>query len=580
MKKNIRRLILAALVLCSIFSSAQVGVGTTTPNSTLDVRGSFATKYRSITASTTAGTDNAIVYTGITTATVTLPNATTCSGREYWIKQESTTVPTPTLTVSTVSSQTIDGNGTSWTLDEPNEVLRIVSDGANWIVLSQEVPVAKTDTTGGAWLQGGNNVPTTKAIGTIANFDLPFITNNVEVMRLKTTGYLGLGTTSPAGRFHSVTQGSDAANNYYFDDYGSGTTQGFYLRKSRGTLASPSDLVTNDQIGFLRFVPRYNGSLGTSAISSIESYYKGSGTDSLSDLRFYTSAAERMRMDEFGNVAIGATSFNATNPEKLLVDAGTTTSYNVIAGRGSINNYLQLNIQNRSDGTSASSDVVASNNSGTETSYFVDMGINSSGYSNSSLPILDGANNAYLYSTGYDFVIGNATSGKNMIFFTNGFASTDEKMRITSAGNVGIGTTAPTDKLTVAGIIAPSADNTYTLGKSGARWSAVWSANGTIQTSDMRLKTNIRPLNYGLKEVLQMHPIRYNWKTNPTANPKIGLIAQEVQQLVPEVVVGNEKKEMLGMNYSELVPVLINAVKELDQKIEKMEKEIKSIKEN
>ncbi len=576
-----KSLFVIGILVFSMQVKAQVGIGTTSPNSTLDVRGSFSTKYRSITASTTAAADNAIVYTGTTIATVTLPTAITCSGREYWIKQASTTVPTPTLTVSTVSSQTIDGLSSPWTLDEPNEVLRIVSDGSNWIVLSQEIPVAKSDTTGGAWLQGGNNVPSVKAIGTIGNFDLPFITNNAEVMRLKTTtGYLGLGTTAPSGRFHSVTQGSDAANNYYFDDYGSGTTQGFYLRKSRGTFSAPADLVANDQIGFLRFVPRYNGSLGTSAISSIESYYKGSGTDSLSDMRFYTSAAERMRMDEFGNVAIGTTTFNATNPEKLLVDAGTTTSYNVIAGRGSINNYLQLNIQNRSAGTSASSDVVASNNSGTETSYFVDMGINSSGYSNSSFPILDGANNAYLYSTGYDFTIGNATSGRNLIFFTNGFASTDEKMRITSTGNVGIGTTAPTDKLTVAGIIAPSADNTYSLGKSGARWSAVWSANGTIQTSDARLKTNINPLNYGLKEILQMHPVRYNWKTEPTANPKIGLIAQEVQKLVPEVVIGNEKTDMLGMNYAELVPVLINAVKELDQKIENIEKEIKSIRKN
>jgi hypothetical protein len=573
-----KKLLIACFLLASFCSKAQIGIGTTSPNSTLDVRGSFSTKYRSITGSTTASTDNLIAYTGTTAATITLPNATTCSGREYWIKQASTTVPTPTLTISAVSSQTIDGAGTSWTLDEPNEVVRIVSDGTNWIILNQEIPVAKTDTTGGAWLQGGNNVPSVKSLGTIGNYDLPFITNNTEVMRLKTTGYLGLGTTTPSGRFHLITQGSDAANNYYFDDYGTGTTQGFYLRKSRGTYASPSDLTANDQIGFLRFVPRYNGSLSTSAVSSVESYYKGSGTDSLTDLRFYTSAAERMRIGESGNVAIGATSFNATNPEKLLVDAGTTTSYNVIAGRGSINNYLQLNIQNRSAGTSASSDVVASNNSGTETSYFVDMGINSSGYSNSSLPILDGANNAYLYSTGNDFVIGNATSGKNLVFFTNGFATTDEKMRITNTGNIGIGTTSPADKLTVAGIISPSADNTYSLGKSGARWSAVWSANGTIQTSDARLKTNIRPLGYGLKEVLQMCPVRYNWKNSPATNDKIGLIAQQVQKLIPEVVTGDEKKEMLGMNYAELVPVLINAIKELDKKIDKVEKEIKTIK--
>src|SRR5437667_4679701 len=122
------------ILVLSVCAKAQVGIGTTSPNSTLDVRGSFSAKYRSITGSTTAATDNAIVYTGTAAATVTLPSAATCSGREYWVKQASTTLPTPTLTISTVSLQTIDGNGTTWTLDEPNEVVRIASDGSNWII--------------------------------------------------------------------------------------------------------------------------------------------------------------------------------------------------------------------------------------------------------------------------------------------------------------------------------------------------------------------------------------------------------------------------------------------------------------
>ena len=127
-----------------------------------------------------------------------------------------------------------------------------------------------------------------------------------------------------------------------------------------------------------------------------------------------------MRITNTGNVGIGTSTFDGTYPEKLLVNAGTTTSYNLINAKGTINNYLQLNIQNLSSGAAASSDVVATANNGTESINFVNMGINSSGYS--STGVLGGANNAYLYSTGNDFVIGNSSSGKDLMFFTGGSA--------------------------------------------------------------------------------------------------------------------------------------------------------------
>lgn len=575
--KTAKQMITALLLIASGSLHAQVGVGTTTPNSMLDLRGSFSATYRSVTNSITiAATDNTIVYTGTGNATFTLPSAIGINGRFYWIKNASPSVSTPTLTIATTLSQTIDGNA-SWTLDEPNEIIRVVSDGANWYILNQDVASPKTSTSGGAWLQGGNRVNSIKSLGTITNFHLPFITNNIERMRLTTSGWLGLNTTNPSGRFHSVTESVETGNDYIFDDYGAGTTQGFYMTKSRGTVASPANLVNNDQIGWIRFIPRYNGTLSmTAGMSSLEAYYRGDGTTALTDFRLITSGTERVRFSETGNVGVGTATFDATNPEKLLVDAGTTGSYNVISGRGNINNYLQLNIQNRSAGTSASSDVVATANNGNESSNFIDMGINSSGYSNTALPILDGVNTTYLYATGRNFFIGNGSSGRDLAFFTNGFATTDEKLRITSSGNVGIGTTTPADKLSVAGVVAPTADNSYTLGKNTLRWSAVWSVNGTIQTSDSRLKTNILPLQYGLKEVMQMNPVSYNWRTGSDEN-KIGLIAQEVQQLVPEVVKGDEQQELLGMNYAELVPVLINAIKEQQQQIDKIEKKVNEL---
>jgi hypothetical protein len=127
------------------------------------------------------------------------------------------------------------------------------------------------------------------------------------------------------------------------------------------------------------------------------------------------------------------------------------------------------------------------------------------------------------------------------------------------------------------GQIVPDADNNWTCGSSARRWSAVYAANGTIQTSDFRMKKNIHDLPYGLKEVMQMKPVAYNWKDNTGGN-KIGLIAQEVRKIIPEVVVGDESKENLGMNYAEMIPVLINAIKEQQQQIDDLKKEILIIK--
>lgn len=109
----------------------------------------------------------------------------------------------------------------------------------------------------------------------------------------------------------------------------------------------------------------------------------------------------------------------------------------------------------------------------------------------------------------------------------------------------------------------PFADNAKSLGTIGNRWTSVFAVNGTIQTSDARLKSNILDLTYGLNEVLRLHPVTFTWKDSKNSNKKIGLIAQEVQKIIPELVTeGEEAPNWLGMNYGEIVPVLIKAIQE------------------
>lgn len=127
----------------------------------------------------------------------------------------------------------------------------------------------------------------------------------------------------------------------------------------------------------------------------------------------------------------------------------------------------------------------------------------------------------------------------------------------------------------IRGNTFPDVDNGYSLGQSGARWSAVWSANGVIQTSDARLKTKISSLNYGLKELLQMQPVQYNWKTNPDDKKEIGFLAQDMQKIIPEAVEVPANGDAMGMKYTELIPVLVKAIQEQQKEIDELKRLLK-----
>jgi hypothetical protein len=93
---------------------------------------------------------------------------------------------------------------------------------------------------------------------------------------------------------------------------------------------------------------------------------------------------------------------------------------------------------------------------------------------------------------------------------------------------------------------------------------------GFTQESDARIKKNIVNSTYGLATVLKLRPVEYNLTSNDLK--QVGFIAQEVQKLVPEVVSGKEgdlsKGEVLGITYSNLVPVLTKAIQEQQKQIE------------
>ena len=119
-------------LLGSFIISAQVGIGTMTPNSTLEVGGSMGQKITTVTASTTLDATHNIVIcnNGSTAITITLPTAVGITGRVYTIKREDSS--TATVTIATTLSQKIDWTATTLLLTNQKEAVTVVSDGSNW----------------------------------------------------------------------------------------------------------------------------------------------------------------------------------------------------------------------------------------------------------------------------------------------------------------------------------------------------------------------------------------------------------------------------------------------------------------
>ncbi len=229
-----------------------------------------------------------------------------------------------------------------------------------------------------------------------------------------------------------------------------------------------SDYITTSGSASTRLtaLEAFSGSSSTGSFTgSFIGRHTGSFSGSLYNLQntvvghipFYSSsqvlADSIMRQIDNGSgsfsIVINQDGVSAEAPEALYVWQPSSTSYNVISGKGNLDNYLQLNIQNSNTGPSASSDVVATANNGTETSYYVDMGINGDGYINNGNGV-GNANDAYLYSTGNHLHIGNA-SNSYVGFFAGGFdvdanmkllLSPDNKHEVTGSLTVTEGVTA------------------------------------------------------------------------------------------------------------------------------------------
>ena len=87
--------------------------------------------------------------------------------------------------------------------------------------------------------------------------------------------------------------------------------------------------------------------------------------------------------------------------------------------------------------------------------------------------------------------------------------------------------------------------------------------------SDIRLKKNIEPLKNSLELINKLNPITYNWKDETLNNNNIGFIAQEVQEILPEITEDYDIKgeKYLGMRTTDLIPFLVKSIQELSKEL-------------
>ncbi|MDG2342970.1 MAG: tail fiber domain-containing protein, partial [Flavobacteriales bacterium] len=149
----------------------------------------------------------------------------------------------------------------------------------------------------------------------------------------------------------------------------------------------------------------------------------------------------------------------------------------------------------------------------------------------------------------------NYTHG-NTYLYTNG----QKRVSIIANGNVGIGTTNPSYKLHVYGRIKTS---------------------GITESSDERLKKDIKSLEAALAKVMQLRAVSYKWKENQihstTDKTQIGFIAQEVEKIIPELV-DTDDEGYKSIQYSHLVPLLVGSIQELVLQLNEKEHDLGGLK--
>lgn len=367
---------------------------------------------------------------------------------------------------------------------------------------------------------------------TTANTDLIFLTGSTAQTSLgvPNTGY---GTEririDAIGNIRMGDISSPSDSGRYFDIYNvaSGSSSFAILRLITQQVASSS----TTSVDFLK------NKAGAFVINNND-------TNAAVFTAFGVGGTERMRIDSSGNVGIGTSS-----PLGRLHTSETNgINYFESPGISSIALQFRTNGTNRYRiGTpSASADLQFLAGGTTET-----MRLDSSGnllLNCTSNPMVGfGQAKLTVHSGSIDSVNLFGSSSANMLNLQRPFGYTNGTMIAFSSINSGGSTSSQVGSITISG-----STTTYAT------------------SSDYRLKENVKPIQNALNSVDALNPVTFDWKIDGSKGQ--GFIAHELQDIVPDCVVGEKDGEQMQcVDYGKLTPILVAAIQELTQRIKQLE---------
>lgn len=570
-----------------INSSGNVGIGTTSPNYPVDVQRNSATSEILRVRNDTVGASALITARGGGGGTVDFGSAADAS--TFIVR----TAASERMRIDSSGNVGIGTSSPAVKLDVVGNVLAREdnSAGANPVLIRNSNTGNNTTKSSSALFQGTDTVGTVKNIGSIGFFpdDANYIGANLrflvrsgngaptERMRIISAGNVIIGggsfnaalgdmvlskQSSGTATFALESQGSwnstiasTSAGNMIFSNpaatermriNSSGqigintSTPSTSLEVNGGLIAGSENRQTHPPAGPVGFKAQWNYTGGNgetdfynlySIASDSFRFYQttGSGTAQLlydiqpSNHLFYTGGTQRMQIDSSGNLSVG------TITPLSRLDVSETTRVRWYLGTAGL-----CNVE----------------------------------YANS-------AANAY---------VTHRMQALDHQFYTNG----NERMRITSGGDVGIGASSLSGKLHVettgtGDVIYIAANTGGTAGQSvyvmpvrtagTLRGGIQWNGTNLLynNSSDARLKDNVADADDASSLIDAIQVRKFDWKESGN-HQRYGFIAQELAEVAPEAVHQPEdEEEMMGVDYSKLVPMLIKEVQSLRARVAELE---------
>jgi hypothetical protein len=164
---------------------------------------------------------------------------------------------------------------------------------------------------------------------------------------------------------------------------------------------------------------------------------------------------------------------------------------------------------------------------------------------------------------------------------TNDISTSAPDIFINSTGELCVNTTTDNGnyKVQINGDLYATSARFINVANSGYVSTLGIQSNGTltITSSDLRLKKNIETISHPLEKVMALRGVTYNWKDSAMSKRMMGMVAQEVLSVVPELVFENKTTGYYGINYGETSGLLIEAIKEQQKMIQELKKDLSAL---